>query len=394
MSFTTTTRRRVRQLAALTAAGAAAVAAFQPAPAQASVPDASDFTAKVAGVVYDVAQGANGKTFIGGTFTGIGSQVREGVGAVNKYGYADAAFAPDMSDGAIIYAVEVSADLSTVYIGGLFTSVNGVPRTNLAALDATTGAVIDTWQADALGTSTYPGAVRSLEVKGDRLYVGGAYNSIDGRGLYKRLAALDLAGNVITGFKPAPSGTVRDIAVAPDGESLYAVGGLTAFAGVPRMNGVGQVLTSTGALTPFDPTGKVGGTIAVDLSPDGTRLIYSGGNNSVVAVDPAVSNDPVWISKGGGDTQAIAISPTGEVYVGGHFTGMTALTAGVAKIPVVKLASLNLSDGTVTAWRPPVTCGMGPWSIELSVTQVEVGGECSYIGGRQNGGFGRFSGTP
>lgn len=373
---------RQRRLVAVVVAACATVLALLP-PAHASVPATSDFSVKVTGVVYDVAQ-VGGRTIIGGTFTAIGSQPRDGLGALWASGYPDNQFAPDLSDGAVIYAVAVSADLSTVYIGGTFTSVNGVPRENLAALDATTGAVIGSWQADANG------AVRTMEVKGDRLYVGGAFTAIDGTSR-KRLVALNTLGDLIASFNPWPNWTVRDIAVAPDGSSLVAVGAFTAIGGANRPNNAAQVLTSSGAATPFSPSTGGGIALAVGLSADGSRMLFATENNSIFAYDMDVSNTPVWINKGAGDTQAIAVSPTGEVYIGGHFSQMTGING---KLPRNRLASLNLSDGSVTEWRPTLYGNMGPWAIELTDTKVLVGGDTTNIGGRENGGFGRFTGTP
>jgi hypothetical protein len=375
--------RGARRLVAVVAAAGAAVLAL-PTTANASVSTTSDFTVKVTGTVFDVAQ-VGGRTIVGGTFTAIGSQPREGIGALLPSGYADTKFAPDLSDGAVIYAVAVSEDLSTVYIGGEFTSVNGVPRTNLAALDATTGAVKESWQADATG-----GAVRTMEVKGDRLYVGGAFTGIDGT-TRKRLVALNTFGQVLGTFNPRPSWTVRDIAVAPDGGSVFAVGGFVTIGGADRANGAAQVLTTDGSATAFNPAVGGGLAIAVAVSPDGSRMLFSTENNSIFAYDHAVSNTPVWTNKGGGDTQAIAISPTGEVYIGGHFSQITAVNG---KIKRNKLASINLSNGAVTTWAPIHYGDMGPWAIELTDTMVLVGGDSTNIGGRNNGGFGRFSGTP
>jgi hypothetical protein len=361
----------------------AAVVAL-PSTAHASVAGSSDFTVKVAGVVYDVAQ-VGGRTIVGGSFTAIGSQPREGLGALVSSGYADTKFAPNMSDGAVIYAVAVSSDLSTVYVGGDFTSINGVPRKNLAALDATTGAVKTTWQADATG-----GPVRTMEVKGDRLYVGGAFTGIDGT-TRKRLVALNLSGQVLGTFNPRPSWTVRDIAVAPDGGSVFAVGGFATIGGASRPNGAAQLLTTNGDVTGFNPAAGGGLAIATAISPDGSRMLFATENNSIFAYDHAVSNSPVWVNKGGGDTQAIAISPTGEVYVGGHFSQITAVNG---KVKRNKLGSLQLSNGAVTSWAPTHYGNLGPWAIELTDTMVLVGGDSTNIGGRNNGGFGRFSGTP
>lgn len=354
-----------------------------PGSAHASVSDSSDFTVNVSGEVLDVAP-AGGRTILGGTFTAIGSQTRSGLGAVLASGYADQSFAPQLPAGSVVEAVATSADGSIVYVGGTFSAINGVPRSNLAALDAATGAVIESWRAD---TNNF---VRDIEVAGDRIYVAGNFTTIDGVPR-RRLVALTPASDVILAFNPWPDWTVRDIAVSPDGGKVYAVGAFGAIGGAPRKNHAAELLASTGTATAFDPAVGGGLALAVGLSPDGSRFLFSSENNSVFAYDPAVSNDPVWINKGGGDTQAIVVSTTGEVYVGGHFTNIRAVNGSYK---TGKLASVWLSDGAVTQWRPDLKGNMGPWSIKIAGSQVLVGGDFSQAGGRITGGFARFSGTP
>jgi PQQ-like domain len=71
-----------------------------------------------------------------------------------------------------VSAIVVSGD--TVYIGGSFTHVDGVPRSRLAAIDATDGSLLP-WN---------PGAnrhVRALVAAGSRIYAGGDFLSISGQ---------------------------------------------------------------------------------------------------------------------------------------------------------------------------------------------------------------------
>lgn len=372
-----------RRLVALGAAALAGVVAL-PSSAHASVSNDSDFSVRVLGTVLDVAPTATGRTIIGGTFTGIGSQPRTGLGAVLASGYADTKFAPQLPAGSVVEAVETSADGSVVYVGGSFTSVNGVARSNLVALDAVTGAVIETWRADTDET------VRDIEVAADRIYVAGSFTSIDGQAR-RRLAALTPAGDVILSFNARPDWTIRDIDVSPDLTKVYAVGGFTTIGGANRSNHAAELLASNGDATSFNPALKGGIAIASAISPDGRRFLFSTENNSVFAYAPAVSNQPVWVNKGGGDTQAIAVSTTGEVYIGGHFHRMNAVNGAHA---TGELASVRLSDGAVTGWRPDLIGDMGPWIIEIHGAKVVVGGDYSTAGGRQTGGFTRFSGTP
>lgn len=346
-----------------------------------SVPDFTDLVS--GGDVLSVAQVGTG-TLIGGTFTAVGGVPRDHVAMIQANGFVDPDFHPDLSDGSVVEAVAGSSDGTTAYIGGTFSSVDGTERSNLAALDAETGAVISGWQADTNNV------VRTMEVNGDKLYVGGSFTRT--RGVWAgRLVKLGLDGRVDPDFRPQPNWTIRDIAVSTDGSRIYAVGNFETIGGVARSNNAAELLTSTGAATAFNAASGGGVALAAAISPDGQRFLFSTENNSIFAYDPAVSNQPVWVDKGGGDTQAIAVGASGEVYIGGHFSQVSGKGFRVKRSLI---ASLRLSDGTATDWNPVAIGKMGPWSIQVAGSKVLVGGDFGQIGGKYRGGFARFSGTP
>ncbi|HET7690425.1 MAG TPA: delta-60 repeat domain-containing protein [Nocardioidaceae bacterium] len=371
-----------KRLAPLSAATALTVAL--PGLAYASVSTTPDPSPVVAGgVVYSIAK-VGTSTVLGGTFTSVAGVARDGVAVIDTQGKLVTTVNPDLPDGFVVYAVEGSSDGSTIYIGGTFASVDGMARSNLAAIDVATGALKASWSADTNDV------VRTMEVKNDRLYVGGSFTSIDGVSR-RRLVALTTDGNVITAFNPWPNWTVRDVAVSPDGTRIYAVGSFAQIGGQTRKYAA-ELSATDGKATTFAPSTDGGVAIAAGLSPDGTRFLYATENNSVFAYDPATSNDPAWVNKGGGDTQAIAMGASGEVYIGGHFTIITD-QFGV-KTKREKIASIWLADGTVTGWNPALTGNLGPWSILTAGSRVEVAGDYQWIGGKKRGGFARFSGTP
>ena len=68
----------------------------------------------------------------------------------------------------------LASDGAALYLGGTFTTVNGVPRSRVAKVDLTTGAVDPTFVADV-------GAlVDDMVVVGGTLYLGGEFNTVDG----------------------------------------------------------------------------------------------------------------------------------------------------------------------------------------------------------------------
>lgn len=353
--------------------------------AHAGVSSTADDTAEAAGGgVYALAM-AGDRVIVGGTFTRFGGRERTGVAAVLPDGTLDRTFNPGTNGR--VKAVAVSEDGGTVFIGGVFSTAGGAPRSNLAAVDATTGQALAGWQADTVGTRP---DVNSLAVHGDRLYVGGVFTGIDGT-TRKRLVALDASsGDVITGFRPNPSGGVREVVVSPDGSKVYAGGGFGKIGGSLRTISVAELLASTGAATSFHPTGGSGNVVTVEVSPDGSRVFYATENNSVVAYDPTVSSTPAWTRKFSGNTQGMLASPSGELYLGGHFEA-DQLTK--EKRPL--FASIYWRTGQLTSWNPDASGGkLGGWAFAIDDTHLHTGGFARYFGGVRQAGYARFAGTP
>ena len=93
-------------------------------------------------------------------------------------------------------AITASPDGSTIYVGGDFTTVDGVSRPRLAAFSTATGAVKPF-------TSPVNGQVRALSATNSAVYAGGNFTSV-GTAARSRLAAFDTAGGCSAG-PPAPT---------------------------------------------------------------------------------------------------------------------------------------------------------------------------------------------
>jgi WD40 repeat protein len=378
-------RRGVFSRRSLLASGVGGVALVLVTPhaAFASVASTPDDTAQVAGNVYAVAQ-VGDRTIVGGKFTSVGGKARANIAAIRSDGTVDPTFNPGANG--TVYSIAATADGSRIFLGGLFTQAGGLARANLAAVDGVTGAAVTSWQADTAGTNP---EVKSIAVHADRLYVGGKFGTIDGTSRL-RLAAVDTgSGDVVTSFRPRPAGGVRAIVLSPDGSTLFAGGGFTKLGGQSRPEHAGEVYTSNGDATPFNPSESGGNIVSVGLSPDGERFFYGTDNNTIFAYDVHVSNNPVWLDKMSGNTQAIAVSDT-EMYIGGHFSQSTTY-----KVKRAFFASLHPEDGTLTTWDPSPTGGkMGVWALSITPDHLLAGGVFTAFGTQRQRGFARFSGTP
>lgn len=129
-------------------------------------------------------------------------------------------------------------------------------------------------------------------------------------------------------------------------------------------------------------------SVALALTPDGSRFFFSTTNNRMWAYDPAVANSPTYVIQTGGDTQAIAASAT-EVYFGGHFNRIS-----THRTRRDRIASVFVADGALTSWNPGANGYMGIWALATTPDSLLVGGDFTRIGGRVRSGVARFPGTP
>jgi hypothetical protein len=356
-------------------------------PAYASPNELPDVTEGITGPVTSASPGGGtvyaslqvgDYTYVGGDFTTAGGVARPNLVRLRADGTVDPTWTP-APDG-IVYALAANADGSRLFLGGTFTTVAGEPRARLAAVDTVTGAAVPGWTEDANDT------VFALGTFGDRLYVGGRYTAL-GDTTRKRLGAVRMSDSTpINLFTPRPNWTVKGVAASPDGTKVYAVGGFDTIGGASR-DGAAEVNASDGTATSFNPT-ETGFTIAMALSPDGSRFFFSTSNNRTYAYDPAVSNTPRYTVQTSGDVQAIAVSNSGEVYIGGHFSQLNAF-----KLKRDRLASFQYADGVPTGWNPGISNSyMGVWTITATPATLVIGGDFQRVNNQVRRAVARFSG--
>jgi fibronectin type 3 domain-containing protein len=151
----------------------------------------------------------------------------------------------------------IVASGGVIYAGGKFTSVrppgspsgsNETARTYLAAFNASTGALVTSFNV------TLNGAVKNLAVSpdGKTLYVAGSFSTVNGLNL-PRLAAINIpSGTPNTSFVPNPNKVVWSVTATAT--TVYLGGDFTTVKGVSQAN-LASVSASTGAInTAFAPT--------------------------------------------------------------------------------------------------------------------------------------------
>jgi hypothetical protein len=316
------------------------------------------------GLVYSLAE-AGGTLYVGGSFTRIGPRAPYGVvlspftGEIVQLPKLDGSLGPACSDGqggwyimggfqnvngvprngmAHLQAdgtvaawnpqrgpnpLTIALGSSAVYIGGIFTVMNGVTRIKAAAVDPVTAALLP-WDPHIDYVSSND--VETIRVAGGRVYLGGDFYILGGSSRHEVAAVHPVTGALFP-WNPIVDGPVFAIAVGDS--AVYLGGRFTHVGGSPRTN-LAAVDIVTGAVKPWNPG----------------------------------ANGDVWTLERSGST----------LYAGGLFSTV----AGASRSCV---AAFDLATGSLTPWNPGVTPGP-VWALAPLGPTIYVGGQFSAVGGQ------------
>ena len=307
------------------------------------------------GRVLAVVPDGSGGWFIGGDFDFVQGTLTRGLAHLDPNGSLDTDWDASATGGLRkVNALAVSA--GTVYVGGDFTTVDGQPRSNIAALDAGDGS-LRSWDPGANSS------VESLAVSGSVVYAGGAFsgsNSIGGEDR-NHIAAIDATNGVVDpAWAPSADGVVQALAVDATSGKLFAGG---SFSQIDNgVDSAGPNLVSidvvSGAVDPSwdpEPNGVVqalmlhNGSLYVGGTFDGTGSIAGVDRDYLAELDASSAAATGWDPNPNGSVRALARSQDGSfIYAGGDFAGPGSI-GGAARN---HLAALDASTGNAGPWNP------------------------------------------
>jgi hypothetical protein len=302
----------------------------------------------------------------------------------------------------------------TVYAGGGFRTVNGTRQRGLTQLRLDTGGRVPEFRA-----AINWGRVAALASHGGWVYLGGTFTAVN-RSPRAGLARVHAGtGALDPGFDArlarADGGRVgvRDLALAPDGRRLVAVGAFTLSHGLLRPQlvlldtGGGDTLVNWYTDAYAQPCSRVFHSYlrGVDFAPDGSYFVAvttGGMTHPDLPCDTAARFEatgtgmhrPTWVNHTGGNS-LYSVAITGPaVYVGGHQQwhdnphGQKA--PGPGAVEREGIAALHPGTGRALPWNPGRARGIGAQAFLATRFGLFVGSDTTRLGGAYHGRIGLF----
>jgi hypothetical protein len=281
--------------------------------------------------------------------TGTGANVVITVNASDPTGYfvktnsdlsvLDNNFSASINGG--VACVHISG--SVVYIGGDFTTVNGVSRQRFAALNKNTGELLNI-------SATANGALYSITSSGNTLYVGGLFTTISGSSR-NRIAALNATNGNVLPWNPNVGSTVNHICLS--GSNVYFGGQFTTVSGSTR-NRVACVDATTGQLKEWNPSVNTTNSTIYRLYHYNDNIFICGNYNNISG---STRNGLSSVNKDTGNVSSFdnfSASSVTELkinnnfmYIGGVFSTFSSSYSGIMSSS--RIAILNLSNFSGTS---------------------------------------------
>jgi hypothetical protein len=383
-------------------------------PADEKLPSANpvDWTPRVLNNAVLAVTEIGSKVVVGGSFTTI-QQANTSTQLSRPYLFAynadtgaiDNSFVPVLNGR--VESVLPHPDGDKVWVAGAFSRLNGVTVSRVVLLNLSNGQRVTSFTAPSISA-----VVNDIGLAGNRLYIGGAFTTVGGQPR-SAIASLDattgaLTSHLTTGVSGVNSGgstSVSELDVTSAGDKLVAVGNFSNVQGEPRSQiAIWDTGGTTATLSSWrtDLFGNFCNAVFytymrdVDLAPDGSffvvvttgsyragRLCDTASRWETQATGPGQS--PTWVDYSGGDTFT-SVEVTGPVaYVGGHQRWLNNPFAGDREgsgaVPREGIAALDTRNGLPFSWNPGRERGVGVWDFWAGAAHVWGGSDTNSWGG-------------
>ncbi|MGB8715552.1 MAG: delta-60 repeat domain-containing protein, partial [Rhodanobacteraceae bacterium] len=298
----------------------------------------------------------NGGYYIGGSFSSINGST------VNRLTHilADGTIDPDFSASFNSTVISLFLDGTDLYAGGYFTQVNGTAVGRAVRVNASTGALDETWLPDCNS------AVKAIAVTANEVHLGGSFYFVNGTANTQYYAALDK-----TTAEVIPTETLNSEvnSMVLDGDQLYMAGSFTASGYYQNYM---QLFATDNDIPVLDfPTANY---YVSDALSDGSGGWYiSGGFSQVGGVNAQNiahiladnSIDPDFVCSTNSTVNALAMDGE-DLYLCGGFTTVNGEEA-------IRVARVNKNTGVRDAsWSASPNSTVN--SIEITSDKVLIGG--------------------
>jgi len=326
------------------------------------------------GAVYTITALENGKVLITGNFHTYEGYNRKGIVLLNDDGTVDSSFDPGLGVEGIIYAVAEQADGKFV-IGGSFSSYNGISYGNIARINSD-GSLDTSYNIGGTGSND---VIYSIVAQKDgKMLVGGNFGRFN-ESPAERIIRLNQDGTIDSSFSSnvRPDGVVSKILSSNDGK-IYISGAFEKIQGtdkrfIARLNNNGTLDETF--ITGLGPNGRV-----YDMKQNSAGQViivgefsqYNGATQQNIArIQDDGSIDPTFVMTGGFDKPILTLElqSDGKILIGGEFTQFN-------EMPYSSIARLN-QDGSLETEFTFIHSSVGPVHAisSLSDNSTVIGGE-------------------
>jgi len=347
--------------------------------------DGTGFIAKWNGSAWSatgpVANGANGQVraiavsgsdvYVGGLFTDL-----EGIAEADYVAKWDGSAWSALGGGAQGQVSALAMSGSDVYFGGGFTTVYSSGTTPVDGTGFIAKWNGSAWSATGPVANGANGQVRAIAVSGSDVYVGGLFTDLEGIAEADRIAKWN--GSAWSALGGGASGAVDAIAVS--GSDVYVGGSFTSVysSGTTPVTGTRYIAKWNGSAWSALGGGAQNTVYALAVSGSDVYVggdftsVYSSGTTEVTGTSRMAKWDgSAWSALGGGAANtvyALAVSGS-DVYVGGTFTSV--YSSGTTPVD----GTLRMAKWNGSAWS---ALGGGASSVVLALA---VNGSDVYAGG-------------